>query len=426
MGKNFIFFIILHVLLIVQITCDIVGVGSDGGIAEKNFLDEFEISDDRIFVSIASFLDSELTRTVADLIDKSTYGKRLDFGILIQEDLDNPQEFRWEGLPNFNVTRISYLESKGVGWARAKARELYGGQKYILQLDSHHRFARGWDFKLLKAFGRCLELGSKKPILSTYLGGFTGSTTFEIGSLPRKVIAERYYDTGKVRFVADIDYSRKTKDPIPAAIISAHFIFTYGTWFEEIPYDSYIYFDGEEDTLSVRSWTRGWDIYSPPENVIWHLYGREDQKKHWDVHPEWGQIKQFSEARVRQILKQESSATDFGIYGIGNDRSYEDYQEFSGLYFPKWHLGSRAINGDVTVPEINPPPAVTRPKCKYELVNDGEIVEVGIDIWHERHDDDVWTFRKLKEEENGDLILYDISREMYLMITETNVILNFY
>jgi hypothetical protein len=36
---------------------------------------------------------------------------------------------------------VPWSESRGVCWARSAIMELYAGEDYFLQLDSHHRFA---------------------------------------------------------------------------------------------------------------------------------------------------------------------------------------------------------------------------------------------------------------------------------------------
>jgi hypothetical protein len=46
--------------------------------------------------------------------------------------------------------------------------------------------------------------------------------------------------------------------PQPSAFFSAHFVFVRSAWLRDVPYDPQMYFDGEEDSLALRSWTNGW------------------------------------------------------------------------------------------------------------------------------------------------------------------------
>ncbi len=124
---------------------------------------------------------------------------------------ETPSEFPYEKLPNFSVKRVHYLESKGVGWARhtgvfdkqlpcrtsyhlpppPTGATLYGNQKYLLQLDSHHRFIQDWDEKLLEDLGFCL-LHSPKPILTAYVIPYVPpGNNYEKDSVPRRLVSEK-------------------------------------------------------------------------------------------------------------------------------------------------------------------------------------------------------------------------------------------
>jgi Glycosyltransferase (GlcNAc) len=57
---------------------------------------------------------------------------------------------------------------------RAEVMKLWRGEQWFLQVDSHCRFAAGWDDKLIRMAG---QTGSPKPVLSTYAGFMTRITT---------------------------------------------------------------------------------------------------------------------------------------------------------------------------------------------------------------------------------------------------------
>ena len=50
--------------------------------------------------------------------------------------------------------------SHGAGWARSKIATLYRGEKYYLQLDSHHMFVRSWDVVCIELLN---QLAAKVP-----------------------------------------------------------------------------------------------------------------------------------------------------------------------------------------------------------------------------------------------------------------------
>jgi len=44
----------------------------------------------------------------------------------------------------------------------------------------------------------------------------------------------------------------------------------------EVPFDPHLdmMFVGEEILYSARLWTKGWDMYAPDMNLVWHHYNR--------------------------------------------------------------------------------------------------------------------------------------------------------
>jgi hypothetical protein len=69
---------------------------------------------------------------------------------------------------------IPHSEAKGPIFARSLAASLYGGERYVLQVDSHMRFRAGWDaylVDLLEAV-RASEGGGCRPVLTTYPMGY--------------------------------------------------------------------------------------------------------------------------------------------------------------------------------------------------------------------------------------------------------------
>ena len=50
----------------------------------------------------------------------------------------------------FQILDIPWRNSKGACWARAEAMKLWRGERWFLQVDSHCRFAPGWDETLIR------------------------------------------------------------------------------------------------------------------------------------------------------------------------------------------------------------------------------------------------------------------------------------
>jgi hypothetical protein len=121
-----------------------------------------------------------------------------------------------------------------------------------------------------------------------------------------------------------------------------------------VPYDPYLYFHGEEITLAVRLWTHGWDLYGPSKPIVWHHYGREGRRSHWEDHPGWWLLDHLSLARMRCLLNMSdpyeesansTSLANWGVYGLGEVRTIEDFQAKFGINFTTRTISAKAQIG---------------------------------------------------------------------------------
>lgn len=330
-----------------------------------------------IFISIASYRDPELLPTLRDCLATAKNPKRLKFGLCWQkDDTESLEEFADN--PQFKVIKVPYEKSKGTCWARNMIQDLYDGETYYLQLDSHHRFNKNWDDTLIKMLKGLKKKGHKKPLLTAYLPGFFPNTDpegrqHECWSLE----FDRFMPEGPI-FIKphSIDNWKSLKDPIPSKFLSGHFIFTLGQWAKEVRYDPYYYFHGEEPSLAARSFTHGYDLYHPNKVTIWHEYTRSGKVKQWDDDKEWSAKNSISYSRYRHIhgmgSELEGSLTDIEKYGFGTERTLEDYEKYIGVRFK-----TRQVHKHTA--EYKPLP-VPQENFEENLLNK---VKVCIDIWKE-------------------------------------------
>ena len=93
-----------------------------------------------IFVSIASYRDPELIRTVRSAIDNKSGKHEIYFGIVVQDHEKDVPDLSW--VTNLSLTIMHPKEARGAGFARAIAMHSYTGQDYYLQVDSHTLLAK--------------------------------------------------------------------------------------------------------------------------------------------------------------------------------------------------------------------------------------------------------------------------------------------
>ena len=286
-----------------------------------------------IFVSIAAYRDPELVPTLRDCLLQARYPDDLHFGICWQhaDDEAMPAEFADRRM---RVIDVPWQNSQGACWARSEIMKLWNGEDFFLQLDSHHRFVQDWDVLLLSLAERC---GAAKPLLTTYGAPFDPRSSAPENGEPMQMDFDHFTADGIPMFrPRAIPDWRDLQRPLRARFVSAHFLFTLGAFIEDVPYDPDLYFHGEEITLAIRAFTRGYTLFHPQQHVLWHEYTRDYRTKHWDDHVqaqgielEWHARDAASRGKVCQFL----AAPFVGPYGCGTERSFADYEAYAGLSF---------------------------------------------------------------------------------------------
>jgi hypothetical protein len=321
----------------------------------------------KIFVQIASYRDPELIPTIKDCIEKSKYPNRLTFGICWQHSEDD----LWDNLDlykndcRFKILDIDYKDSKGVCWARNSINKLYDKEYYTLQIDSHTRFEKYWDYKLESMFN---TIDNDNAIITAYPPNYNpNQNKSEWHNFPQKTNIFRFdYDYPMVRPV-NIDNYKILNKPISACWISAGFLFTRGHFIENVIYDPNLYFTGEEFNITLRAYTKGYDMYHPHIILLYHYYYRMENKKHWSDNKNWHIYDKIAKERLNFLI---NNNFDLGVYGLGLKRNIEDYKNFSGV-----DLKNKIIHLDTR--EGKSPPIDDRlDKWDYSIIRYEDYIEI--------------------------------------------------
>jgi len=312
----------------------------------------------KIFISIASYRDPQLIPTIQNILDTAKSPEDLVFCIAWQRGIDELRRLdSYKQDSRFRIIEIPVEESRGACWARYKIQQMYQNEEYMLQLDSHHRMILHWDSELIAMHKMLLDEGVKKPLITSYLPSFKPSSyPDDAGDTPWTVTIQRYLPQGPPFLSPHPIQDFKNKSgPIPQRFISGHFLFGYGSFIEEVPYDPDFYFHGEETSLAARAFTHGYDLFAPHKILCWHYYGRDHEMRHWRNFTNWYDFDSKSFARFRSLfgMKDEKGKLEdpieFGKYGFGNVRTLEDYERYAGLKF-----STRQIHKD-TLAQLPPP-----------------------------------------------------------------------
>lgn len=304
-----------------------------------------------IFVSVAAYCEPHLYLTIHQLFAKAKYPQRIHVGLVDQSEQQNPEWLKqFPARKNINYVGLSPVDSRGVSWARAIAFSLYNDQDYLLQIDSHTLFDQDWDEVLIEQIQH-LRNSHAKPLISTYPPGFRfDSQGRAVADEPLKSDEIFFIDRDPAsvltadRAVLQFRVVRKQADPaemthLPGFHIGACFLFTTGDFTQQVPYDPYLYFRGEEQSLSLRAHAKGYQVFHPRHNLIplYHLYkevGKVYEGQHW--HPEmeakrhtaFGWLQQRSNARTHALF---TPGADLGVYGIDSPVHLESFCKLSGI-----------------------------------------------------------------------------------------------
>lgn len=325
--------------------------------------------DNTIFVQIASYKDPQLIPTLTDMIKNAEHPELLRVVVCWQHGADDSiEDFLDNGFQmvstdisdikdkvhtltntaTIELIDIHYLDTHGACWARNKIQQYYNGEKYTLQLDSHHRFVEKWDTLLIDMLESVRDV-SPKPLLTAYISSFDpeNDPSGRVNE-PWKMDFDRFIPEGAVFFrPSTIDDWRERDRPMLSRFYSAHFAFADGSFATEVQHDPEYFFHGEEISIGVRAFTHGYDLYHPHRVIAWHEYTRKGRVKVWDDHTtqqkkkgkiteDWVERNDKCHKRNRILFGMDGESQDqldFGKYGFGTVRTVKQFEEYAGMSF---------------------------------------------------------------------------------------------
>lgn len=292
----------------------------------------------KIFVSVANYRDSETPHTIIDLLTQASYPDRVVFGVLSQVSLPTDEDCLVAEGPQVRQLIVRAEESRGACWARSRIlSEMRRGEPYVLQIDSHTRAVPGWDEKALTMLKQC---PTPRALLSCYPCGYSPPRQLTV-PLICWCLPKRFNDHGVIELESlSCSYAERPASPVPTPFLGAGFLFGPAAAFDEVPYDPYLYFQGEEASLSLRLWTHGWNIFAPNDVLVYHDYTERKRHRHWDDHTDWGALNDRAGQRMRYLFGVEPNASaealiGISLYGNGSARSVQQFEYYAGVNFAR-------------------------------------------------------------------------------------------
>lgn len=298
-----------------------------------------------IFVQIASYRDPELPKTLKSILDNADHPDNLHICICLQycrQDSFNDDLKPYFNHPNIKIIGVDYIHSKGACWARNKIQQYYNNETYTLQIDSHHRFIKGWDTKLINMYIQLQSSGYKKPLITAYPPNYDPITEYRSNSIDM-IVFDHFSKEGVVltRPEPIPDLSK----PAPARFFAGGFSFTTGMMCIEVQHNPDYYFYGEEISIAARAYTYGYDLFHPNEIILWHEYTRKGKSKHWDDDKEWYLKNNQSLLLNQKLFGIGMEREEFHQYGFGTERTLEDYENYIGIKFNTKQVSEECFKG---------------------------------------------------------------------------------
>ncbi|MBC5763575.1 GlcNAc-transferase family protein [Ramlibacter albus] len=307
-----------------------------------------------IFLSIAAYCDPLLPFTIERALATARNPEALHFGVVEQAPGDGPRPAASSAAPGrISYVRIDPVDARGPCWARAIAMSLYDGEDFFFQIDSHMDFDPGWDEMLCDQL-RTLMAGRRGAVISSYPNPFV----FEDGKPVRRNnnadVLVHVVKTG-TNFEPGHPVLSFEAHPVPSPLpiegihLGAGCLFAPGSIVQLFPYDPFLYFHGEEQSMTMRLYTHGWDIFHIPNLPVFHLYNNADagappRPMHWDAAHEsqraigWWLYEQRARGRLAQLVAN----APLGVYGLGRIRTVAEYAAFSGIDYAARTLEPKA------------------------------------------------------------------------------------
>jgi hypothetical protein len=260
-----------------------------------------------LYVQIPAYRDSELVPTLRSLYRNASHRQRIRVRVLWQHGPGESLPDDVMRLPGLEVEAMPAADSEGCNWARRRLQAAWRGEPYTAFLDSHHRFARGWDELAIGMLEALRASGIRRPLLTAYLPPYRPDHPAKRGRMPYKIYPLQRESGVLTRLTAfPIRHWRSLDRPVAADFLSLHFALADGRFNADVPMDPAIYFFGDEVLTGARAFTKGYRLFHPHRIIGWHAYDRAQRVTHWSDHSGTARRHRDSLTRLRRIY--ESSA----------------------------------------------------------------------------------------------------------------------
>lgn len=305
----------------------------------------------RIFVSVVSYRDPLLHHTIKSLLENKSERHKVTIGVFEQTSFEESLENLHKELlldKNIKYKRIDPQHSEGVGWARHINSLQLEDEDFYYQIDSHMLFDKHWDRNLVNNYRMGVEKkDSNKIIITANCKNYDLNANNEPEKIPVHAITceAKYFAFRKDMYLfGHGDWVDARKDLTPAIHIFAGNFFTHSDWVRNVGVDPFMFFEGEEQLLSIKSFAAGYHLFHPTSIECYHYNRTGEYITKQRVNPVVSQ---------EVISKRQTKAREHFLAVLDNldEDMLERFRKYSGVDYINRKLEKRAITkGILPVP----------------------------------------------------------------------------
>jgi len=302
--------------------------------------DTKNITNMKIFVSIACFMDIDIINTIDDCLLKATHPENIIFGVCLQYDPSDNFFEKYDNHPQVKTVKIHYTEAKGPTYARYICSKLLSDEEYFLQIDCHTRFFQDWDYIAINNW----KIGNdEKGILTNFPISISRKNEYLTWPLNKSTPKFQSISMEHIK-LGSVTCGTHNNDRLHNTYyLSAALLFGKSSFIKEVPYDPtliYSYQTIEQQFYAIRLFTHGWNLYVPNQHILATSYERTP---HYDVNNKriyapsnlnksksvWKRVLYYYGLCTIEELDNDMKK-DISLYGLGPNRTLEEYFHIHG------------------------------------------------------------------------------------------------
>lgn len=311
----------------------------------------------KILIEIPSYNDEQLVPTVTSALAQAENPSRVRIAICYQGD--DMRDYETLGLiRGIKLVHVPLSEARGSCYARKLCQGLLDDEDYVLHIDSHMRFIKNWDSAMISQWQAC---GDPKAVLSSYAPSLkpellSARVTDPVFDNPAKGTVMKPLEIRSekeiLRHCSIAFRGRAFQDddaePKRCPWIAGGFVFAKAGYDMDIPFDPDMYFCGDELPIALRAYTHGYTSYAPRKMYVLHWYSRPTRTMPDDRSPAVKAKRESEKERLMALFGMTPPGRkppDLGAYGLGSERSLEDFERDSGVSLRNNSVLYRALAG---------------------------------------------------------------------------------